>query len=188
MRLWDPDLYTRTLHFAAEAHAEQKIPGTSIPYVVHLAKVCQEALSALLTDQSLNGNLVMQCALLHDTIEDTHVTIEELKEHFGVEVAQGVDALSKRDISPQGKAWDASQKMRESIERIRREPREVWVVKLADRISNLYEPPTHWPGHKVRAYHSQAIEIRDALGEANAHLSARLTEKITNYPLPERAD
>ena len=74
--------------------------------------------------------------------------------------------------------------MRDSLERIRSEAREVWVVKLADRITNLHQPPAHWRAEKVHAYHAQAIEIRDALGSASALLNARLSQKIERYPRP----
>ncbi len=181
---WDPELYRQALHFAAHAHAGQRIPGTELPYTIHLSQVCQEAMAALFADHALNADLVMQCALLHDTIEDTHVCFEDLVSHFGLSVARGVDALTKRAHSPEGTLLTGKEAMRDSLKRIRSEAREVWVVKLADRITNLHQPPAHWTPEKVHAYHAQAIEIRDALGSASSLLNARLGQKIERYPRP----
>ena len=76
MRPWDPDLYRRALLFAAKAHAGQNIPGTTTPYLAHLTLVCHEALGALVADPALDAALIVQCALLHDTLEDTAVTFD----------------------------------------------------------------------------------------------------------------
>lgn len=181
MSVWDPDRYNEALCFAAEAHGEQKVPGTQFSYLLHLAQVCQEAMGAVLQDPSLNGDLVMQCALLHDTIEDTEVTRDTLITRFGAAVADGVEALSKRPLGPQGHAWDKAAQMSDSLARITRQPREVWVVKLADRITNLQAPPPHWSPDKVVRYHAEAVTILDLLGSASRHLSERLSAKIEAY-------
>ena len=181
MPAWSPDLYNEALRFAAEAHGDQKVPGTEVSYIMHLCQVCQEAMGAVLADATLRGDLVMQCALLHDTIEDTAISREEVDHAFGAEVAGGVDALSKRDHGPNGEAWTKAQKMADSLARIRTQAREVWVVKLADRITNLQTPPAHWSTEKIARYHAEAEQILAALGEASAHLSARLEAKLEAY-------
>ena len=105
MAAWDPDLYNRALHFAGEVHGDQRVPGTDISYLMHLCQVCQEAMGAVLADPTLDGDLVMQCALLHDCVEDTDTTREAVAKAFGEAVAAGVDALSKRDQGPGGEPW-----------------------------------------------------------------------------------
>ena len=181
MNAWDPDLYNRALRFAADAHGNQTLPGTTISYVVHLCQVCQEALGAVLNDPRLDADLVMQCALLHDTLEDTSVTRDEVTHAFGLAVAQGVDALSKRAHGPAGQRWSKAEKMADSLARITEQPHEVWVVKLADRVTNLQTPPGHWPKEKIAAYHAEAEQILATLGEASAHLSGRLRTKLAHY-------
>ena len=67
------------------------------------------------------------------------------------------------------------------MRRIRECPREVWVVKLADRITNLDEPPHYWTAEKRRGYQAEARRIHAALAEAHAVLGARLAARIEAY-------
>jgi (p)ppGpp synthase/HD superfamily hydrolase len=135
--MWDQDSYKRALDFAAKAHGAQQVPGSGFPYVVHLAKVAAEVMRAC-DEERLDGSLSVTCALLHDTIEDAGVTRAQIEEAFGPRVAAGVDALTKRD------ALSKEERMRDSLDRIRAQGREVAMVKLADRITNLEPPPPHW--------------------------------------------
>ena len=181
MAAWDPDLYNRALRFAGEAHGDQKVPGTDISYLMHLCQVCQEAMGGVLADPTLDGDLVMQCALLHDAVEDTATTREAVAQAFGEAVADGVDALSKRDHGPDGQPWGKVEKMGDSLGRIQAQPREVWVVKLADRVTNLQTPPAHWSTEKIGRYHKEAEQILAVLGDASAHLSERMRQKLQAY-------
>jgi (p)ppGpp synthase/HD superfamily hydrolase len=181
MAAWDPDLYNRALHFAGEAHGDQKVPGTDISYLMHLCQVCQEAMGAVIADPTLNGDLVMQCALLHDAIEDTETTRDDVAHTFGPAIADGADALSKRDQGPDGAPWSKVEKMGDSLSRIVAQPREIWVVKLADRVTNLQVPPGHWSIAKIEAYHHEAETILDTLGSASDHLAARMRTKLKAY-------
>jgi (p)ppGpp synthase/HD superfamily hydrolase len=115
------------------------------------------------------------CAVLHDIVEDTGTTVEEVAAKFGDEIARGVLALSKDPNLPKGEQLD------DSLRRIRECPREVWVVKLADRITNLDDPPHYWTSEKRRTYQEEARRIHAALAEAHAALGARLAEKIEAY-------
>lgn len=75
---WSQDVYIKAYRFAAEAHwnrsKKQHVPGTDIPYLMHFSMVAMEVIPALEKETGLNGNLAVQCALLHDTIEDTDTT------------------------------------------------------------------------------------------------------------------
>jgi (p)ppGpp synthase/HD superfamily hydrolase len=71
--------------------------------------------------------------------------------------------------------------MEDSLRRIRRQPREVWMVKMADRIANLVPPPYHWDDAKIAAYRQEAIAIYEALHTANAVLADRLRVRIEGY-------
>jgi (p)ppGpp synthase/HD superfamily hydrolase len=90
-------------------------------------------------------------------------------------VADGVAALSKDDRLPK------ADRMADSLRRIREQPREVWMVKLADRITNLAPPPDDWSAAKRAAYRDEAIVIADALGAASPTLHARLRARIEAY-------
>jgi (p)ppGpp synthase/HD superfamily hydrolase len=171
----DAAIWRRALRVAAHAHATQIVPGTKLPYLVHVTEVALEAIGALNADPTLDRNLVIACALLHDTIEDTGMTIDQLEADFGTEVAYGVSALSK---NPELTKLDA---MQESLERICQRRKEVWVVKLADRIVNLADPPAYWTLEKRREYREVAILIADTLSPASEFLSARIRAKIQDY-------
>jgi (p)ppGpp synthase/HD superfamily hydrolase len=177
MNLWQQDKYITAWRFACKAHQGQFLPGSELPYVNHLANVAMEVMSAIACDsQVANPDLAVQCALLHDTIEDTGVRHEELTETFGLAVADGVQALSKNK-----QVGDKRTQMQDSLDRIQRQPREVWMVKLADRITNLQNPPSHWNMEKIAAYHQEAKLILTSLRPANEFLSTRLEKKIAAY-------
>ena len=173
--MWSPDLYLQGLRFAAERHAGQLVPGTALPYIVHVASVAAEVMGALAREKVLRPDLAVACAVLHDTIEDTATTSDEIAERFGAEVAAGVRALSKDAALPK------QARMADSLARIRAQPREVWLVKLADRIVNLGPPPGDWSSDKRRAYQAEARDIVNALGEASPYLASRIRERIAAY-------
>lgn len=170
---WNQELLKRALDFAARAHGEQKTKGLHAPYVVHVMKVTTEVLRV--ADGSFDVDFAVQCALLHDTLEDTTATHAQLAAEFGPRVADGVQALTKDDAVPRG------ERMADALRRIRQQPREVAMVKLADRITNLEPPPPEWTPEKVAEYRAEAKTIYDALHDAHAGLAARLAEKLSRY-------
>ena len=173
---WSQEAYLKAHRFAAFAHQGQKIPGPEgLPYIMHPGLVTMEVIAALSAESNLDGDLAVQCALLHDVIEDTKVSHERLAESFGAAVARGVEALSKNESLPR------AERMSDSLARIRAQPREVWMVKLADRICNLQTPPFHWSRSKIAAYQEEARVILSALGEGSVFLARRLEEKIDAY-------
>lgn len=173
--MWDQDLFKRALDFAARAHGAQQVPGSGFPYVVHVVKVATEVLAAGVHEPDGDDDLALACALLHDVQEDAGVTHDALRAEFGAAVADGVRALTKDDALPK------SARMADSLARIRAQPRAVWRVKLADRITNLEPPPPAWSADKRRAYLAEARVILDALRGASAQLEARLARKIAEY-------
>lgn len=181
MTHWNPDIYAKAWAFASQHHRGQTYGGSAegehIEYINHVASVAMEVTAALQTETGVDGNLALQCALLHDTLEDTAATYESLQAQFGTAVADGVQALSK---DPGIK--DKDEKMRDSLRRIKLQPREVWMVKLADRIANLYHPPFYWDSRKILAYRDEAQLIHSELGSASAVLAGRLQGKIDDYP------
>lgn len=173
---WFPDLYLRAVRFAAAAHHGQKLPGSELPYLVHVAQVAAEVMAALAVEPADRPDLALACALLHDVVEDTPTTLADVEAAFGRDVAAGVAALSKDPNLPKDQA------MADSLRRIRQQPREVWWVKLADRIVNLEPPPHYWKPDKIAAYRDEAGRIADSLGDASPYLHARLRARIAGYP------
>lgn len=175
---WSQEKYIAALRYAGEAHHGQTVPGSELPYVVHVTMVAMEVIAALAQEDDLKGDLAVQCALLHDVIEDAGVSYAKLAAEFGNDVADGVLALSKSNILK-----SKPEKMQDSLARIKQQPREVWMVKLADRITNLQPPPGHWSSEKVERYREEGKLILSELGHASPYLSERLNGKLRLYPL-----
>ena len=177
MTNWNPDKYIDAWNFASVVHNGQIVPGTQNPYINHIGLVAMEAMAAVTNSGNINNpDLLVQCALLHDTIEDTECTYETINHEFDTEVADGVLALTK-----DGNLSTKVERMKDSIVRIQRQPKEVWMVKLCDRITNLQPPPKHWDSDKIKAYSNEAKLILESLSEANDYLADRLESKIDNY-------
>lgn len=177
---WNPDLFLDAWGFAARQHRGQTYGGHAegerVEYLAHLGAVVAEVALALQSDLSADGDLAMRCAALHDAIEDTGATHAQLALRFGPAVADGVLALSKDAALPDKRA-----QMDDSLRRIRSQPREVWMVKLADRIANLEAPPFYWDAARIAAYREEARVIHHALHPASDALAARLQGRIEAY-------
>ena len=172
--MYSQDNLTKAWFFASQAHKNQKYPRENLPYLTHIGEVMMEVMGV--ASELENAELALLCAILHDTIEDTEVTHKLLKDNFSSKVADGVDALSKNsELSTK------EEKMLDSLKRIKLQSKEVWVVKMADRIANLGEPPLHWTGDKRRAYRREAEHILEHLGVGNKTMARRLEEKIQAY-------
>ena len=174
-----PEGWLAAWHFATEVHNAQRVPGTDQPYLKHLGMVAMEVFSAHVVVPLGNLGLAVQCAILHDTIEDQGVALADLTDRFGQPVADGVLALSKNLDLPKREA------MADSLHRIRQQPSDIWCVKLADRISNLHGVPAHWTAEKCARYRQEAQTILNALGSAHPVLAQRLNAKIAAYPVPD---
>ncbi|CAG35048.1 bifunctional (p)ppGpp synthetase/guanosine-3',5'-bis(diphosphate) 3'-pyrophosphohydrolase [Desulfotalea psychrophila] len=123
---WSQDLYVKAWGFATMAHEGQAygapIEGQRIPYLNHIGSVAMELICGLNSNPNLNGDLAIQCALLHDTIEDTDVDFKTIEGNFGLEVAQGVNALTKNEDLAFKK-----EQILDFLNRIKLQPKEVWM-------------------------------------------------------------
>jgi (p)ppGpp synthase/HD superfamily hydrolase len=180
------DLYQRVLRFAGRAHGEQRVPGSELPYLVHLTGVAIEVVTAVLAEPApladpFDLDLAATAALLHDTVEDTAVTAAEVEREFGVPVAQVVVALTKNAHLPK------AEQMADSLGRIAALPAELArvaaIVKLADRITNLQAPPSYWSRDKRAAYQAEARQILAALAPVSRWpaLAERMVAKLEAY-------
>lgn len=111
---------------AAAAHDGQFRKGTRIPYLVHPLRV-----GAILSHAGL-GDTVVAAAILHDTIEDTAVTIEDLRERFSPEVCELVLTATEPDKSA---PWE-SRKER-TVRGLESRSAEALCLLAADKIDNL---------------------------------------------------
>ena len=168
-------LYQKAIKFAGEKHKDQLVPGTESNYLLHLSNVAMEVLITSYNSINFDTDFAVQVAILHDTLEDTNATFKELEDNFGKSVTEAVAALTKnKDLSKE-------QQMQDSLNRIKELPPEVWAVKLADRITNLQRPPSHWGTNKKQKYLDQAKLILKELEGGNQYLEERLVRKIEEY-------
>jgi len=114
----------RALAFARARHGSQFRRGSDTPYWVHLVRVAME-----LARWGETSPVLLQAALLHDTVEDTQTTVGEIRTGFGPEVADLVDWLT---------APEDADAQREYYARLQANaPFEAQLLKLADRVDNL---------------------------------------------------
>ncbi len=123
-----PDLLDAALTFAARAHRHQVRKGTDVPYIVHPVGVMLLLEHAGETDPEL-----LAAALLHDTLEDAGVTLDELAQRFGPRVAGIVLGCTEPD---HGSApWEV--RKQHTVATLREAPRDVQLVAAADKLHNL---------------------------------------------------
>ena len=169
------DTYVSALRYASLKHKEQNIPGTELPYIVHVVQVAMEVLTAVHKTESLNAEFAVTMALLHDVLEDTKVSYEEINKLYGEKVAEGVLALTKFSN------LEKENQIKDSITRIKLLEQEVAVVKIADRIVNLDAPAADWKKEKREKYKADSLLILQELSYANIYLADRLQKKIDDY-------
>jgi len=173
--MWSQDLYQKALIFAGNAHKDQKVKDKDYSYMVHLSNVCMEAIRSLFEEKNNDPDLMIQCALLHDTIEDTDTSYNDIVKTFGIKVADGVMALTKN------KKMKKEDQIQDSLNRIKTQSKEIWMIKLADRITNLQKPPSSWSKEKIKYYYNDAKLIYKELKECSKFLSERIKSKIDDY-------
>ena len=175
-KLMIQEQYQTAIKFAGEKHKDQLVPGTNSNYLLHLSNVCMEILIAFQNEPNFELATAVKLALLHDVVEDTETTLEELTSKFGNKIAEGVSALTKNE-----KLKSKEEMMDDSLSRIVNSYMEVSLVKIADRITNLQEPPKYWSREKIERYWHEAQKIYDKLSGKNKYLDQRLLNKITEY-------
>ena len=114
------------LAVAALAHDGQVRKGTDIPYVTHPFAV------GLMLAQAGYPEEIIAAGILHDTVEDTDITLDYLREHFGDKVTDIVEGCSEPDKSA---PWEV--RKQHTLDYLRQAPWEVRLVACADKVHNL---------------------------------------------------
>ena len=171
-------LVLRAVQFAAHKHKDQRRKDArATPYINHPIALAE----VLHTDGGVRDPKVIAAALLHDTIEDTETTYDELRGLFGEDVADtvveltdtkflGKEARKRLQIAKAGKSSAAAKQ-----------------VKLADKVCNLRDilasPPAGWSLKRRQAYFDWAKEVVDEVRGVNPRLERMFDRLYRQRPV-----
>ncbi len=150
----NPVQLLRALAFAAEKHRHQRRKDADAsPYINHPILVA----AVLATEGGVSDETMLVAAVLHDTVEDTQTTFEELAERFNSEVAELVGELTD------DKALPKHERKRLQITHAAHSSHRAKQLKVADKICNVRDvtvcPPADWSVQRRIEYLSWAIEV-----------------------------
>lgn len=163
----------RALQLAAEKHVHHRRKGgRDIPYINHPIAVA----TLLATVGSVTDPDLLAAALLHDTVEDTDTTHEELVAHFGTAIADLVAEVTDDPSLP-----SAQRKLTQEREASSKSPR-AKLLRLADKTCNVqditYRPPPDWSVHRRMEYFNWAERVVAQLRGVSAPLEARFDDVL----------
>ncbi|XP_015240321.1 PREDICTED: guanosine-3',5'-bis(diphosphate) 3'-pyrophosphohydrolase MESH1 [Cyprinodon variegatus] len=165
----DASLLLETVNFAAEKHRNQRRKDPQgTPYINHPIGVAR----ILSYEGGVTDVEVLQAALLHDTVEDTDTTLEELEAKFGPIVARVVEEVTDDKSLPK------QERKRLQVEHAPHCSRQAKLVKLADKLYNLRDlntsTPVGWSAERVQEYFVWAAEVVNGLKGTNSALEEKL--------------
>ena len=141
------DVFDRAIIFATKAHCGSFRKGTEIPYIVHPME------AATIVATMTNDRNILAAAVLHDVVEDTEYTIDDIRNEFGEDIAKLVSAESenKREDLPSESTWKI--RKQETLNHLKTASRAEKMIALGDKLSN------------IRAMHRDYLSIGDKLWE-----------------------
>jgi guanosine-3',5'-bis(diphosphate) 3'-pyrophosphohydrolase len=165
------------LAFAAHKHrAQRRKDVEASPYINHPIALAR----TLAVEGGVSDLKTLIAAVLHDTVEDTDTTFEEIGAMFGAKVADIV-----REVTDD-KSLPKAERKRLQIEHAPHLSRRAALVKLADKTSNLRDvaasPPHGWPLERKREYFDWAKAVIDGLPPVNKRLRAAFDEAYSRRP------
>ncbi|HEX4384814.1 MAG TPA: HD domain-containing protein [Myxococcales bacterium] len=173
----DLQLVLRALAFAAHKHRDQRRKDAEAsPYINHPIALA----NCLSNEGGVGEPLVLVAALLHDTVEDTETTLEELTVQFGPRVSAIVGEVTDDKSLPKSRRKQAQ------IEHAPHLSREARLVKLADKICNLRDvataPPAGWGIARKQEYFEWAKQVVDGLRGVSPQLELAFDEAFSHRP------
>ncbi len=118
-------MLNKAIKFATDAHNGATRKGSDIPYILHPLEAA--AIVSRLTDDK---DLII-AALLHDTIEDTKITYEDIKKEFGERIAN----LVKNESEDKSKTWHERKSY--TLNTLKNAPLEIKIITMGDKLSNM---------------------------------------------------
>ena len=194
----DSTLLDKAITFAVRAHHNTERRGKGFPYIVHPLEAVA-IVATMSPDQEL-----LAAAALHDVVEDTGVTLDDLRREFGDKVASLVEKESDRFISGVSEEDSWRDRKQAAIERIAAAPLEAKMVALGDKLSNMraiardYDElgdklwaRFHAPGGRADHewhYRGLAQSLNDLAGTPAFSEFVQLIEHVFGKPRPEWID
>ncbi len=162
------------LDFAADKHrAQRRKCAGDVPYINHSIRVAR----LLAEVGGVADENVLMAAALHDTLEDTATTREELEAAFGPVVCRLVEEVTDDKSLPK------AERKRLQIEHAGQISSDAALIKLADKIANVadlsHSPPVDWSSQRISEYLDWAEAVVQGLPKVNAALEARFAEVVT---------
>uniref|UniRef100_T1J3S4 Guanosine-3',5'-bis(diphosphate) 3'-pyrophosphohydrolase MESH1 n=1 Tax=Strigamia maritima TaxID=126957 RepID=T1J3S4_STRMM len=167
--------FIKCVDFAAKKHKTQRRKDPErTPYINHPIGVAK-----FLVDCKVYDPVVLEAAILHDTVEDTDTTFDEIEREFGEKIANIVYEVSD------DKTLSKEQRKEMQIELAKDASTEAKLVKLADKLYNLKDllrvTPVGWSPQRVQEYFVWAGKVVDNLRGTNAELEAELDEVFKKF-------
>lgn len=164
------------LRFAAHKHRDQRRKDRAqSPYINHPI-----AVAATLWDHGVRDTTVLLAAILHDTLEDTATTRDELVAEFGEAVAAVVCEVTDDKQLPKERRKELQ------VEHAPHLSREAKLVKLADKLCNLRDlvdsPPHDWPLERKQQYFAWSLRVVAGLRGVHAELERAFEEQLARRP------
>ena len=181
---------TRAAFFAAEAHKGQHRKSDNSPYVNHPLGVA----NMIVVLGNVTNENVVAAAMLHDTIEDTKITEQDILTHFGETIAHIVLEVTDDKSLPQ------VTRKKFQIDHAHAKSYEAKLVKLADKLHNLTSllslPPGGWCRDRIQGYFVWSKFVIDELRGTNEGLEKALDDVFTRtftyagivYPVLPKGD
>mgnify|MGYP001277280478 CR=1 FL=1 len=160
-------LFIKALSFAADKHKNQRRKDEAAsPYINHPISLA----NILFNEGGVNDINILIGAILHDTIEDTETSEEELRKEFGEKIASIVMEVTD------DKSLAKEERKIKQIEHSSHISNEAKHIKLADKISNLRDiissPPKNWPDERKQDYFEWAGKVIDQVRGTNSRLES----------------
>lgn len=161
------------VRFSAEKHRDQRRKGVNAsPYVNHPIEVA----SMLANVAGVRDDATLIAAILHDTIEDTRTTPEEIEENFGAKIRSIVLEVTDDKRLPK------AERKRLQIEHAPHMSSAAKLIKIADKVSNVSElivsPPTDWSLERRREYLDWAEQVVAGCRGVSDALDAKFDETL----------
>ncbi len=127
----DTTLFDKAVLFAVRAHAGTERRGKGFPYIIHPMEAA-EIVATITPDPEL-----LAAAILHDTVEDTSVTVEDIRREFGDRIASLVAAESDIELAGQSEEESWHARKQAAIDRLAAASHDAKIVAMGDKLSNM---------------------------------------------------